>query len=101
MGPRRRPVYDGCRDRCHERRGMRSSKGGLGGDAPKRVVGLRTKPPPSPCTTPPRASKCTTPPRAKLGVDPTTQAVAISIIVKTPLMIAAPRSEPAGLVLRI
>src|SRR6516164_7050495 len=90
-GIRRRPVYDGCRDRCHERRGMRSSKVGLGGgDAPKRVVGLRTKPPPNPCSTPPRASKCTTPPRAKLGVDPTTQAVAMSITVKTRFMITTP-----------
>src|SRR5215469_3444334 len=88
---------------------MRSSKVGLGGgDAPKRVVALRTKPPPSPCptppraskrTTPPRASKRTTPPRAKLGVDPTTQAVAISSTVKTRFMITTPPSEPAGLAL--
>jgi hypothetical protein len=56
-------------------------------DALKRVVGLRTKPPPSPCSTPPCASKCTTPPRAKLGVAPTTQAVAISITVKARFMI--------------
>src|SRR5262249_18298463 len=76
------------------------AKVGLGGgDAPKRVVTSRTKPQPSPCPTPPRASKCTTPPRAKLGVDPTTQAVAVSITVKTRFMITTPPSEPAGLVL--
>jgi hypothetical protein len=38
--------------------GMRFSKVGLvGGDAPKRVVGLRMKLPPTPCPTPPLGSK--------------------------------------------
>jgi hypothetical protein len=78
------------------------SKVGLGGDAPERVVGLRTKPSSSPCPTPPRANKCTTPPRAKLGVDPTTQAVAVSsITVKTRAMLRTPPFEFADLALWI
>ena len=65
-----------------------------GGDAPKRVVGLRTKLPPSPSPTPPRASKCTTPPTAKLGVDPTTQAAATNTAAKMRFMIAIPHFAP-------
>jgi hypothetical protein len=81
--------------------GIRFSKVGLGGDLPKRVVGLSTKPSSSPCPRPSRASKCTTPPRAKLGVDPTTQAVAMSITGRMRFMSATLPSEPAGVVLRI
>src|SRR5947208_38607 len=75
--------------------GIRFSKVGLGGgDAPKRVVGLRTKLPPSPSPTPPRASKCTTPPTAKPGVEPTTQAAATNTAAKMRFMIAIPNFVP-------
>jgi hypothetical protein len=55
-----------------------------------RIASLTKASPTSQCP-----SKCTTPPSAKLGVDPTTQAVAISITVKTRFMITTP--VPFGL----
>src|SRR6478735_6472079 len=85
------PFMTGAAEGAASGAGMRFLKVRIGGgDAPKRVVGLRTKPLSSPCPTSPRASKCTTPPSAKLGVDPTTQVDAISIIVRTRFMITTP-----------
>ena len=63
--------------------GIQFSKAGIcGAGDPRRVVGLRTKPPrfanPPPCPKPPRA---------KPGVDPATQAAATNTPVKTRFMI--------------
>jgi len=66
--------------------GIRFWKAGIrGAGEPRRVVGLRTKPPrfanPPPCPKPPRA---------KPGVDATTQAAATNIAAKTRFMIVIP-----------
>jgi hypothetical protein len=70
--------------------GIRFWKAGIRGACdPKRVVGLRTKPPrfanPPPC--PP-------PPRAKPGVAATTQAAATNTATKTRFMIVVPHFAP-------
>jgi hypothetical protein len=72
--------------------GIRSWKAGVcGAGDPRRVVGLRTKPPrPDGWAKPP---PCPPPPRAKPGVDPTTQAAA-STAAKTRFMITLPHFCP-------
>src|SRR5262245_62209179 len=70
--------------------GIRFWKAGIrGAGDPRRVVGLRTKPPrfanPPPCPKPPRA---------KPGVDATTQAAATNIAAKTRFMIVTPHFAP-------
>jgi hypothetical protein len=72
--------------------GIRSWKAGVcGAGDPRRVVGLRTKPPrPDGWAKPP---PCPPPPRAKPGVDPTTQAAA-STAGKMRFMITLPHFCP-------